>query len=195
MNIARGLPDVFQSSIIPTILTNLSSGSIQLIGWSNPQHTQFQAANIVTSYGMLQGQAGNEQMVRLALSKSDTYLPQDLETPVIIYHGTQDKLILENSILELVRQLKERNCSGVKFVSIPDGDHNSIMAHPANLGKVMSSLVGDADKWAAEIFKSLGRQSRSMQAVTRIKSPPTSPDQGRKTTSHPKSRSMPGRAH
>ena len=69
MNMAHRMPDFVQSSIIPAMLTNMSSGSMQLLGWSNPQHTLIKAASMVTSYSMLQGQAGNAQMIRLALSK------------------------------------------------------------------------------------------------------------------------------
>jgi pimeloyl-ACP methyl ester carboxylesterase len=185
MNIARGLPDVFQSSIIPMMLTNLSSGSIQLAGWSNPQHTQLQAAKIISSYCKLQGHAGNEQMVRLALSKSETYLPQDLESPVVIYHGTKDSLVLGESVSEVVRLLVERNCS-TTLISIPDGDHNSVLADPENLSKVMESLVGTSE-WLSEIFNSLRETSRSM------------PDPSRKlkmqSRLEQKSRSMPGKPH
>jgi pimeloyl-ACP methyl ester carboxylesterase len=141
INVARRLPSYFQSQIIPTVLTTLSSGSIQLAGWSNPHHTQIQAAKIVTSYGKLQGQAGNEQMVRFALSKSEMYLPQDLEARIFIYHGSKDHLVLEKAVLEMVQLLRERNCK-VTFKSVEGGDHNSVLAASDNLQSVMESLAG-----------------------------------------------------
>ena len=143
INVARRLPEYVQSRIIPTVLTSLSSGSIQLAGWSNPHHTQIQAAKIVTSYGKLQGQAGNEQMVRFALSKSERYLPQDLDARVFIFHGSKDTLVLDKAVLELVQLLRERNCK-VTFKSVEGGDHNSVLAASDNLQNVMASLAGSS---------------------------------------------------
>jgi pimeloyl-ACP methyl ester carboxylesterase len=185
LNLARSLPTVFQSSIIPSVLTNLSSGSINLAGWSNPQQTQLQAAKLVTSYASKQGNAGNAQMVRLALSKSETHLPQNLRTPVIIYHGAMDHLVLDKSVAELVKRMKDRNCP-VDLITIVDGDHNSVLADPKNLARVMSSIVGDPETWAAEIVKSLRGKSRSMPGLT--KKVPQTPDQTVR-----KGRSLPNR--
>lgn len=141
ISMARNMPQYIQSQIIPTVLTSLSSGSLQMAGWSNPQHKQINASQLVTSYGCLRGQEGNEQMVRFALSKSDMFLPQDLEAPIFVYHGSKDNLVLETAVVELVELLRERNCK-VTFISIGDCDHNSIMAEPNNLNSVMESLVG-----------------------------------------------------
>jgi pimeloyl-ACP methyl ester carboxylesterase len=141
INVARRLPSYFQSQIIPTIVTTLSSGTIQLVGWSNPYQAQMQTAKIVTSYGKLQGQAGNEQMVRFALSKSEMHLPQDLEASIFIYHGSKDHLVLEKAVLEMVQLLRERNCK-VTFKSVEGGDHNSVMVAPENLQSFMESLAG-----------------------------------------------------
>jgi pimeloyl-ACP methyl ester carboxylesterase len=160
MKVAHVLPDVFQSSIIPYLLTGLSSSTVQLLGWSNPEQIQFQATKLVMDYTCLQGQAGNEQMVRFALSKYDTYLPEDIESPIVIFHGKDDRLVSENRSLELVRLLKERKCN-VSYAAIDDCDHNSILSKTENLINVMASLVGDADTWAAEIAKSLGVVNRS----------------------------------
>lgn len=168
IKIARGLPDVFQSAIIPMILTKLSSGSINLAEWSNPQHTQLQAAKMISSYSKLQGHAGNEQMVRLALSKCETYIPQDLDSPVVIYHGSQDHLVLEESISEIVRLMVERNNS-TTLIKIPGANHNSVLSDPDNLSKVMESLVGTAE-WASEIYNSLRGKTRSMPHPSSTKS-------------------------
>ena len=141
ITLARTMPGFVQSQVIPTVLTSLSSGSIQLAGWSNPHHTQIQAAKIVTDYGSLQGQAGNEQMVRLALSKHEMYLPQNLAIPIHIFHGKKDVLVYESAVLELVERLLERNCQ-VSFTSVENGDHNSILAEANNLNNVLESIVG-----------------------------------------------------
>jgi pimeloyl-ACP methyl ester carboxylesterase len=162
MKVTRGLPDVFQSAIIPFVLTGLSSNSVKFASWSNPQMAQFQAAKLVMDYAYLQGKKGNEQMVRFALSKADTYLPQDTESPILIYHGKQDTLVLESSTLELTRLLEERNCN-VTHISIDNCDHNSVLSKIENLINVMASIVGDDDTWASEIARSLGAdRSRSM---------------------------------
>ncbi|KAG7364689.1 alpha/beta fold family hydrolase [Nitzschia inconspicua] len=155
MKVTQKLPGVFQSSVIPFVLTGLSSSSMKIATWSNPEMTQVQAAKLVMEYAYQQGQAGNEQMVRFALSKSDTYLPQETESPILVYYGKQDALVLESSTVELIRLLKERKCN-VKGVAVEDCDHNSVLSNVENLIQVMSSLVGDADSWAAEIAKSLG---------------------------------------
>lgn len=196
MNFARELPDFFQSSIIPSILTKLSSGSIQLAGWSNPERTSLQAAKLVTSYGMLQGQAGNEQMVRLALSKADVHLPQNMKDPIIVFHGRKDNLVLEHTSMELVRLLQERSCNA-QFISLECADHNSIIAHPENLAVVMSILVGNVDEWVppaplspAEIKKRtrpipvggpspLNRNTRARATTPRT---PKTPKRGRKNS-------------
>jgi pimeloyl-ACP methyl ester carboxylesterase len=155
MKVTRKLPGVFQSSIIPFVLTGLSSGSMQMATWSNPEISQVQAAKLVMEYAYQQGHAGNEQMVRFALSKSDTYLPQETQSPILVYYGKQDPLVLESSTIELIRLLDERKCN-VKGIAVEDCDHNSVLSNVENLIQVMSSLVGDADTWAAEIAKSLG---------------------------------------
>jgi pimeloyl-ACP methyl ester carboxylesterase len=145
ISMARNMPQYVQSQIIPAVLTSLSTGSLQVAGWSNPQHKQIDASQTVASYACLQGQAGNEQMVRFALSKSELYVPQDLEAPIFVYHGTKDTLVLETAVVELVELLRARNCK-VTFVSVSDSDHNSIMAEPNNLNSVMESLVGTRSK-------------------------------------------------
>jgi pimeloyl-ACP methyl ester carboxylesterase len=155
MKVTRKLPGVFQSSIIPFVLTGLSSGSMKMATWSNPEISQVQAAKLVMEYAYQQGHAGNEQMVRFALSKSDTYLPQETESPIVVFYGKQDPLVLESSTVEMIRLLKERKCN-VTGIAVEDCDHNSILSKVENLIQVMSSLVGDADTWAAEIAKSLG---------------------------------------
>jgi len=158
MKLTHVLPDVFQSSIIPFVLTGLSSSTIKIATWSNPELAQFQATKLVMDYTCLQGQAGNEQMVRFALSKYETYLPEDSgpdSSPILIFHGKDDALVSECRTLELVRLLKERNCD-VTYTAVNGGDHNSILSKTENLINVMASLVGDADTWAAEIAKSLG---------------------------------------
>jgi pimeloyl-ACP methyl ester carboxylesterase len=166
MKVTRGLPGVFQSSVIPFVLTGLSSSSVQIASWSNPEMNTVQAAALVMKYANLQGQAGNEQMVRFALSQSDTYLPHGLESPLLVYYGKQDTLVLEKNTVELIRLLKERKCN-VTGIAVDDCDHNSVLSRVENLIKVMSSLVGDADEWAAEIAKSLGvDKSLSMPEVT-----------------------------
>jgi pimeloyl-ACP methyl ester carboxylesterase len=167
MKVTHVLPDLFQSSIIPYLLTGLSSSTVQLLGWSNPEQIQFQATKLVMDYSCLQGQAGNEQMVRFALSKYDTYLPEDLVSPIVIFQGKDDTLVSENRSLELVRLLKERKCD-VSYTAIDDCDHNSILSKTENLINVMASLVGDADTWAVEIAKSLG-------VVNRCQSMPKTP--------------------
>jgi len=157
MQFTHTLPDVVQSSIIPFVLTALSSGSMKIATWSNPELKQFQAAKLVMDYAYHQGQAGNEQMVRFALSKYETFLPQKngLDSPILIFHGKDDTLVSESRSLELVRLLKERHCN-VTYTAVEGSDHNTILSKTENLIKVMASLVGDADTWAAEIAKSLG---------------------------------------
>eukprot|EP00532_Pseudo-nitzschia_australis_P012190 CAMPEP_0168204956 /NCGR_PEP_ID=MMETSP0140_2-20121125/113_1 /TAXON_ID=44445 /ORGANISM="Pseudo-nitzschia australis, Strain 10249 10 AB" /LENGTH=338 /DNA_ID=CAMNT_0008130925 /DNA_START=46 /DNA_END=1062 /DNA_ORIENTATION=+ len=162
------LPDIFQSTIIPFVLTGLSSSTVKLAAWSNPELGHFQALKLVTDYTYLQGQAGNEQMVRLALSKYETYLPEEsgLESPIIIFHGKDDIMVPECRTLELVRALKLRNCD-VTYIPVEGGDHNNILSKKENLVEVMACLVGDSDTWAAEIAKSLGvDQSNSMPEMT-----------------------------
>jgi pimeloyl-ACP methyl ester carboxylesterase len=161
MKVAHSLPDVVQSSVIPFVLTGLSSNTVKFASWSNPQVAQFQAAKLVMDYAYLQGKKGNEQMVRFALSKCETYLPQDTDSPIVIYQGKKDALVLESSTLELVRLLKERNCN-VKHICI-DCDHNSVLSKIENLIDVMANIVGDDDSWASEIAKSLcADRSRSL---------------------------------
>jgi hypothetical protein len=87
-------------------------------------------------------------MVRFALSKTEMYIPaQEVENPIIIYHGGKDGLVLENFVKELVRLLREHNCRP-RLVRIHDADHNSVMSDFDNLtNKVMrSSLFGEADE-------------------------------------------------
>ena len=165
ITLAQTLPEVFRSSIIPSVLSRLSMGTIHLAGWSNPHHTQLQAAKIISSYATLQGSAGNEQMVRLALSKSDIYIPSNLRSPVIVYHGTKDHLVLSKSVTELVKQMNERNCTA-SLVTIENADHNNILSEPNNLSKVMGSIVGEPDTWAKEIVDSLLGKSRSLPTPT-----------------------------
>jgi len=161
MKLTHYLPDVFQSTIIPYVLTGLSSSTVNLATWSNPELGGFQALKLVMDYTYLQGQDGNEQMVRFALSKCETYLPEE-SGPVIIFHGTDDTLVPEEKSLELVRALKLRNCD-VTYISIEGSDHNNIFSKTENLINVMACLVGDSDTWAAEIANSLGvDRSRSM---------------------------------
>ena len=183
MKITRGLPGVVQSSIIPFVLTGLSSGSMRMATWSNPEMTQIKAAKLVMDYAYQQGQAGNEQMVRFALSKSDTYLPSGTDSPILVYYGKQDNLVMESSTVELIRQLKERKCN-VKGIPVEDCDHNSVLSNVENLIKVMASLVGDADTWAAEIAKSLG-VNKSLSMPEQM--PPRTMDR----TTRQKSRSTP----
>ena len=156
MKFTHTLPEVVQSSVIPFVLTYVSSRTVNLLTWSNPEQTQFQATKLVMDYAHLQGQAGNEQMVRFALSKYDTYLPVEngIDSPILIFHGTDDALVSECRSLELVRLLRERKCD-VSYTAITGGDHNSILSKTDNLIKVMASLVGDADTWILEIMKSL----------------------------------------
>jgi pimeloyl-ACP methyl ester carboxylesterase len=155
ISMARNMPRYVQSQIIPTVLTSLASGSLQVAGWSNPQNKQINASKIIKSYGCMQGQAGNEQMVRFALSKSEMYVPQDLEAPIFVYHGNKDTLVLETAVVELVELLRERNCK-VTFISVSDGDHNSIMAEPRNLDSVMESLVGaDSENMSTARFNQI----------------------------------------
>jgi pimeloyl-ACP methyl ester carboxylesterase len=165
MKVTRTLPVVFQSSIIPSVLTGLSSGSIKMATWSSPDISQVQAAKLVIEYAYQEGHAGNEQMVRFALSKSDTYLPQETESPILVYYGKKDPLVLESSTVELIRLLKERKCN-VQGIAVEDCDHNSVLSNVENLIQVLASLVGDADTWAAEIAKSLGvDKSMSMPEI------------------------------
>ena len=84
-------------------------------------------------------------MVRFALSKSDMYIPQDLEARIFIYHGSKDQLVLDKAVLELVQLLRERNCK-VTYKSVEGGDHNSVLAQPENLQAVMESLSGTASR-------------------------------------------------
>lgn len=167
ISLAQTLPEVFRHSIIPRVLSKLSLGTINLVGWSNPHHLQFQAAKIVSSYATLQGNAGNEQMVSLALSKEEVYIPSNLRSPVIVYHGSKDHLVLEKSVSELVNQMNDRNCTA-SLVTIEGADHNSILAEPGNLAKVMGSIVGEPETWAKEIIDSLRGQSRSLPESFKI---------------------------
>jgi len=171
MKVTHVLPDVFQSSIIPYLLVGLSSSSIKMLGWSNPQQIQFQATKLVMDYAFLHGQAGNEQMVRFALSKYETFLPDDIgpKSPILIFQGRDDKIVSESRSLELFRLLKERKCN-VSYTAIDNCDHNSILSKTVNLIDVMASLVGDADSWAAEIAESLGIKSKKMDVSPRQKS-------------------------
>jgi pimeloyl-ACP methyl ester carboxylesterase len=156
MKFTHTLPDIVQSSIIPFILTYVSSSSMNLASWSNPELTQFQAGKLIMDYSYLQGQAGNEQMIRFALSKYETYLPVEngLDSSILIFHGKDDNLVSECRSVELVRLLKERKCD-VRYTAITGTDHNSILSKTENLKKIMSSLVGDEDTWVSEIVRSL----------------------------------------
>jgi pimeloyl-ACP methyl ester carboxylesterase len=182
ITMAQTLPEVFRSSIIPTVLSNLSLGTINLVGWSNPHHTQLQAAKIVSEYATLQGTRGNEQMVRLALSKSEVnHIPSNLRSPIIVYHGSKDHLVLLESVSALVQQMNQRNCSA-SLVTVADADHNSIFSQANNLSKVMGAIVGEPDSWAKEIIVSLGGKTRSLPTPTKPKpkvKEPTSPQQQR----------------
>ena len=165
ISMARNMPQYVQSQIIPTMLTSFSSGSLQVAGWSNPRHKQINASQTIRSYGCLQGQAGNEQMVRFALSKSELYVPQDLEAPIFVYHGSKDNLVLETAVVELVELLRERNCK-VTFISVNDCDHNSIMAEPKHLNSVMESLVG-ADSENMSTTRSKKKSTASHRSKSR----------------------------
>ena len=175
---AQTLPEVVRSSIIPIVLSNLSLGTINLVGWSNPHHTQLQAAKIVSEYATLQGTRGNEQMVRLALSNSEVYIPSDVRSPIIAYHGSKDHLVLLESVSALVQQMNQQNCSA-SLVTCTDADHNSILSDAYHLSKVMASLVGEPNTWAKEIIVSLGGKSRSLPtpkaSLPRDDPEPTSP--------------------
>ncbi|VEU40210.1 unnamed protein product [Pseudo-nitzschia multistriata] len=113
-------------------------------------------------------------MVRLALSKYETYLPEEsgLQSPIIIFHGENDSLVPEERILELVEALKLRNCD-VKYTSVAGGDHNNILSKTENLINVMACLVGDSDSWAFEIAKSLG--VNRIQSMPKPKTPTACP--------------------
>lgn len=181
ITMAQSLPEVFRSAIIPTVLSNLSLGTINLVGWSNPHHTQFQAAKIVSEYATLQGNKGNEEMVRLALSKSEVYIPSNLRSPIIVYHGSKDHLVLLESVSALVQQMNERNCSA-SLVTVAEADHNSILSEANSLSEVMGSIVGEPDSWAKEIIVSLGGKTRSLPTPTKPKpevQEPSSPQPSR----------------
>jgi pimeloyl-ACP methyl ester carboxylesterase len=157
IRLTHGLPTIFKSKFIPYVLTGLSSSTINLATWSQPEQLNVQAAKLVTDYCFLQGQQGSQQMVQFALSKCDTYLPHDLfDSPVLVYHGKQDQLVLESSTMELVRLLNQRKCNA-KHISLDDCDHNSLLSNVDNLIHIMSNLVGDDDTWASEIINSLSR--------------------------------------
>lgn len=160
LNLARNLPNFLQSSVIPTVLSNFSAGTMILAGWANPKQIHLKAANQIVSYAIRQGHAGNEQMVRLALSKDARYLPSNLESPVVVYHGTEDRLVLAPSMAELVCRMRRRNCP-TTYVVVKNADHNSVLGHPGNLSSVVGSLVGDPEAWAREVLESLQQQSRS----------------------------------
>jgi len=156
IRLTHGLPSVVQSRIIPTLLTGLSFGTVNLATWSRPTQFSVQAAKLVTDYCFLQGPKGSQQMVQLALSKCETYLPHDLpDSPIVIYHGRQDQLVLEKSTQELTRLLNERHCQATHII-LDDCDHNSVLSCRDNLRRIMSKLVGDDDtSWAFEIINSL----------------------------------------
>lgn len=155
IRLTHGLPAVVQSKFIPYLLTGLSCSTVNLASWSRPAQTSVKAAKLVTDYCFLQGPKGSQQMVQLALSRCETYLPHDLpESPILIYHGRRDPLVLERSTIELARLLNERTCDA-KHISLDDCDHNSILSNIDHLGHVMSNLVGDDDTWAFEIINSL----------------------------------------
>ena len=166
INIARTMPEIVQTEVIPKFLTSVSSGSLQLATWSNPSHVQLQAAKIVTSYGMLQGSEGNEQMVRLALSKETPCLPRDTQVPIHVYHGTEDSLVLQSAVLKLVELLKQRDCSQVSFFAVDGADHNAVLTASNHLHQVMTSLVGSAKVIPKR------RMKKKKRVVVKQKDPP-----------------------
>jgi pimeloyl-ACP methyl ester carboxylesterase len=177
ISVARTLPQFFQNQIIPQLLTKMSSASLQLAAWSNPAHIQLQAAAVITEYGMLQGQAGNEQMVRLALSKETPSLPQDAQTPIHIYHGTNDTLVLQSAVEKLVEMLKKRNCR-VSFFAVDGADHNAVLTTPEHLHRVMDSLVGTIRNSRKERKVSKRKVSKSFEVkkerTSNVRDPPSS---------------------
>lgn len=170
VNLAQHLPKVLRDSVLPTVVSNFSVGTIQLVNWSNPQHSHVQAVKIVSEYSACQGNAGNEQMVRLALSTSELYIPSNLQSPVVVYHGRKDQLVLLESVQELVHQMNLRRCNTTLIVN-DSADHNNILADPDNLSKVLGSIVGDAGSWAKEINESLGGGESSGLPATALFQP------------------------
>jgi hypothetical protein len=100
--------------------------------------------------------------------KSEMYIPQDVENPIIIYHGGKDGLVLGQNC-EGTRLTTERTqlSSPLGLVRIHDADHSSVMSDFDNLtNKVMrSSLLGEADETGHLNFSSL-LETRFDQCLT-----------------------------
>lgn len=106
------------------------------------------AMHEVQTYNRNQGSAGNQEMIRLALSSSskenfwDPILKemaeksQKQDVPIRIYHGTSDAMVSLESSQLLVRWLEEATCQ-VEFSTIENADHNTILIEPKNMKTIL----------------------------------------------------------
>ena len=74
--------------------------------------------------------------------RTDSFMA-DVDTPVLVFHGTQDRVIPIESGVKLSKSLKPPDL----FIPIPGGTHNSLAWHPDVMASIATTLttqrVGD----------------------------------------------------
>ena len=78
----------------------------------------------ITDYAAKQGQAGNQQMVQLALGSKLT-IPENLSIPCALFVGNKDSLVSEESCQVLVEKM---GLDQSKLAVVEGADHNTIMS-------------------------------------------------------------------
>jgi pimeloyl-ACP methyl ester carboxylesterase len=138
LNVARQLPIVFQDSLIPSFATTMTTSSLSMAGTVAmcSKSTKMFVVQEVTGYGKFQGQAGNKQMVRLALETIEID-PLSSHITVFIFHGKKDNLVQEGACLQLIKAWTDNS---PKFTSLERADHNTILAN-GNLHTILATLV------------------------------------------------------
>lgn len=63
---------------------------------------------------------------------------QQVKCPVLMFHGTRDRLVPYSSAFALYELVKDRK--NVQFVSIPDGKHNNLSTYPVFREKLKAFL-------------------------------------------------------
>jgi pimeloyl-ACP methyl ester carboxylesterase len=174
---SRSLPTVVQDSVIPSLATMMTTSTLSVagsvggsVGGSQQQEGQSKQQSLaitqrIVSYSSKHGQAGNHQMVRMALqeqlviptnhtnddndddddignTKKDDDADSTCHCPyaISIFCGDKDELISQDSCRQLTECLRcSSHCTNVQFFSIEGANHNSIMG-VESLSRILSTL-------------------------------------------------------
>ena len=139
LDVARQLPTVFQDNFIPFFATTMTTSSLSMAGTVAmcSKSAKMFVVQEITGYGKFQGQAGNRQMVRLALDPIDIdALPSHIS--VFVFHGNKDNLVHEGACLQLIESWMDNSPT---FVSFEMADHNTVLAND-NLHTILATVVG-----------------------------------------------------